>query len=136
MGHQRATELAENYLSVIQGNKKNIGSVISQKYDVMSNRKSILSIIDIIMCLGQRNMTFPGTWEEESKNGNFRHFVSWKAEFDSTLKQHLQAAPQNGKYLSPKTQNELIGCSAEEVRETLLKKTKEVKDLSPWPKWD
>ena len=85
----------------------------------MANCKSLLSIIDIIMCLGQRNVAFWGSWEGESESRNFRHFFSWKVEFDSTLKQYLQTAPQNGKYLSPQTQNELMECCAGEVKETL-----------------
>lgn len=110
VGHQKATELAENYLSVVQGKKQDISSVLSQQYAewVKSNRESMLSIIDIITNLGQRNIAFRGGWEGEGENGNFIHFVNWKAEFDSALQKHLKTAPQNAKYLSPKVQNELI----------------------------
>ncbi|KAJ8333395.1 hypothetical protein SKAU_G00414030 [Synaphobranchus kaupii] len=33
----------------------------------MKNRKFLLSILDVIICLGQRNVAFRGSWEEESE---------------------------------------------------------------------
>ncbi len=72
------------------------------------------------MCLGQRNVAFRGSWEGDSENGNFNHFVNWKAQFDVALKQHMQTAPKNAIYLSPAIQNELIECCAEEIRGTLI----------------
>ncbi len=121
-GHRKSTEKAENFLSVVQKKRKDISSIISQKYEekVIANRNSLLSIIDIIVCLGQRNVAFRGSWEEDSENGNFNHFVNWKAQFDVALKQHMQTAPKNAIYLSPAIQNELIECCAEEIRGTLI----------------
>ncbi len=121
-GHRKSTEKAENFLSVVQKKRKDISSIISQKYEekVIANRNSLLSIIDIIVCLGQRNVAFRGSWEGDSENGNFNHFVNWKAQFDVALKQHMQTAPKNAIYLSPAIQNELIECCAEEIRGTLI----------------
>ncbi len=121
-GHRKSTEKAENFLSVVQKKRKDISSIISQKYEekVIANRNSLLSIIDIIVCLGQQNVAFRGSWEGDSENGNFNHFVNWKAQFDVALKQHMQTAPKNAIYLSPAIQNELIECCAEEIRGTLI----------------
>ncbi|KAK5868034.1 hypothetical protein PBY51_012481 [Eleginops maclovinus] len=128
-GHQRATELAENFMLITQGQKKDIQSVISKQYDdkVMANRKALLSIIDIIVCLGKRNVPFRGNWEGSSENGNFNYFVNWKAQFDTTLKQHLETAAKNAKYISPQIQNDLIACCAEDIRETLINNIKTAK---------
>lgn len=75
-------------------------------------------------------MVFWVSWEGESETGNFRHYVDWKSEFDSTPKNHLQTAPKNAMYLSPAIQNELIECCAIDIRETLLKEVKEAKFFS------
>ncbi|KAM3843293.1 52 kDa repressor of the inhibitor of the protein kinase-like [Diretmus argenteus] len=132
--HQKATEMAENYTSIVEGKKKDISSRISAHYEekVRRNHQTLLSILDVIVCLGQRNIAFRGRWDSEGGNetGNFHHFIDWKAEFDSTLKRHLQTAPKNAMYLSPRTQNELIQCCADDIRETLLTKVKEAKFFS------
>ncbi|KAK7132902.1 hypothetical protein R3I93_019224 [Phoxinus phoxinus] len=128
-GHRKSTEKAENFISVVQKKRKDISSIISQQYEekVTANRNSLLSIIDIIVCLGQRNVAFRGSWEGDSENGNFNHFVNWKAQFDVALKQHMQTAPKNAIYLSPAIQNELIECCAEEIRGTLINRIQAAK---------
>lgn len=68
-GHQKATELAENFKSIAQGQKKDNSSVINKQYNdkVMTNRNVLLSIIDVIVCLGQRNVPFRGRALEGNK---------------------------------------------------------------------
>lgn len=95
------------------------------------NCQTLLSILDVIVCLGQRNVAFPGSWEGESEAGNFHHFVDWKSEFESTLKIFLQTAPKNPMYLSPAIQNELLECCANDIRETLLEEIKDATFFCP-----
>ena len=48
-------------------------------------KKGILSIIDIIISLGQRGIPFRGDWDKakNAEDGNFAFFVNWKSKFDS-----------------------------------------------------
>ena len=49
--------------------------------------KGILSVIDVILALGQRGIPFRGNWDkkEKSEDGNFMYFVNWKSAFDQDL---------------------------------------------------
>lgn len=105
VGHQKATELAENYLSVVQGKKQDISSVLSQQYAerVKSNRESMLSIIDIITNLGQRNIAFRGGWEGEGTEISYILSIGKQnliLPFRNTLRQHPRmqnTCPQKSK---------------------------------------
>ncbi len=90
---------------------------------VKSNRADLLSIIDVVIALGQRNVPFRGHgWNKESRreDGNFDYFLHWKSHFDPVLKEHLQHGKRNASYKSPKIQNELIDLAGLEVRDSIL----------------
>lgn len=78
-------------------------------------------------------MPFRGNWKGTSENGNFNHFVNWKAQFLSTLKQHLETASKHAKYLSLQIQNELIACCAENIGKTLISNIKTAQFLTVLP---
>ena len=63
-----------------------------------------LSIIDIILALGQRGIPSRGNWDKKKKSGdgNFAFFLNWKSTFHEDLKEHLEHAPANAKYTSPR----------------------------------
>jgi hypothetical protein len=84
--------------------------------------KGILSIIDIILALGQRGITFRGNWnkEEKAEDGNLTFFVNWKSKFHQDLKEHLASAPDNAKYTSPRIQNETVSLCEQAIREKIL----------------
>ena len=84
--------------------------------------KGILSIIDVILALGQRGIAFRGNWdkEEKSEDGNFAYFVNWKSRFHQDLKEHLASASDNAKYTSPRIQNEVIRLCEQCTREKIL----------------
>lgn len=67
-GHMAASDLAENFLHVCKGQRKDIHSVISKTYSdkVQTNRNILLSILDIILNLGKRNIAFCGNWNGET----------------------------------------------------------------------
>lgn len=46
--------------------------------------------------------------------------MNWKAEFDRDLKDHLQCAPKNAKFTSPRIQNEVILKCESIIRERLI----------------
>lgn len=118
----KPSELAENFFAVTKGEKKNINSVISKTHSdkVVANCKALTSILEVITNLGQRNIALRGTWKGNKEDGNFNHFFSWKSKFDASLKQHLEAAPRNAKYIIPTILNELIACCEAEIRSSGL----------------
>jgi hypothetical protein len=82
---------------------------------------ALISIIDLIITLGKRNIKFRCNWNEErlEKDGDFMFFVNWKAKFDETLKWHISNENPHGKYLSPRAQNEFVLCCEQEIRENI-----------------
>ena len=105
--HLHGSELAENVLSVAQGQQKSINSVLSDAYaeKVEMNRKALLSILDVVINLSKRNIALRGNWTGESEDGNFNNFLTWKSAFDPTLKHHLETGAKNAKYICPGIQN-------------------------------
>lgn len=120
--HSDAKEKAENFMMVSNKSKSDICSSLSKAYEdkIGRNRQILLAIIDVIVCLGQRNITLRGNWDKELKreDGNFQYFVDWIAKFDEVLCQHLKSPGPH--YLSPKIQNELIYCCEIEIREKIV----------------
>ena len=87
----------------------------------------MLSIVDVIVTLGKRNIGLRGSWDKVKKkeDGNFQFFVDWKAVFDQDLKHHIEKGARNAQYISPTTQNELIACCEAEIRDSIIEKCKE-----------
>ena len=81
-----------------------------------------MSIIDVILTLGQRGIPLRGNWDkkEGAEDGNFAYFVNWKSTFHEDLKGHLDCASGNAKYMSPRIQNEIISLSEELIRVKIL----------------
>ena len=83
----------------------------------------MLSIIDVVVTLGQRNVAFRGhNWNktEKREDANFNFFLYWKAKLDPVLQDHLKNAPKNALYKSPLIQNELITLAGLEIRQRIL----------------
>ncbi|CAG2217955.1 unnamed protein product [Mytilus edulis] len=100
--HIYAAEAAKDFIAICQGSKPDIYSSLSKSYEnrVAKNRAILISIIDIIVVLGQRNIA---------------------------LREHLETASRSLRYLSPKVQNELIQCCEVEIRERLIDNCKKSK---------
>lgn len=132
--HLTSMERAEAFLAVAKQGKPSVLQYLSKTYQnkVTRNTKSMLSIIDVILALGCRGLPLRGDWDEKVKKdlGNFHFFIDWKSKMDNDLNQHLQTAPRNAKYLSPKVQNELISCIETEIRESIVQKLNNSKFLS------
>ena len=88
----------------------------------LEQKKGILSIIDVVIALGQRGIPFRGNWsyDEQAEDGNFAFFVDWKAKYDSDLADHLRFARKAAKYTSPQIQNEIISLCERERYGTIL----------------
>ena len=61
----------------------------------------VITLIDVIITLGKRNIEFRGNWNKETseEDGNFMLFVNWKSSFDLVLKEHIEKKISYGKYL-------------------------------------
>lgn len=69
---------AENLTSICLKRKSDVHTSISKAYEdrVNRNRQILLAIIDVIVCLGQRNIALRGNWAKapKRKDGNFQFF--------------------------------------------------------------
>ena len=47
-------------------------------------KQGVLSIIDVVLALGQRTIPLRGNWldRERKEDGNFMFFVNWKSQID------------------------------------------------------
>ena len=123
--HKFAAFRASAFRDTIAGISSSIQSSLSSAYkeQVVRNRSILLSIIDVIIVLGRRNIPFRGhKWDKVTKreDRNFDYILHWKSEFDPTLRDHLAHAPKNAKYISPMIQNEFIKLIGLEVRDSML----------------
>lgn len=130
--HSFSASRASCFRDTFSGRSRDIQSSLSEAYkeQVVKNRSVLLSIIDVIIALGKRNIPFRGhAWDKVTKreDGNFDFFVHWKSEFDSILREHLDHAPGNAKYMSPAIQNELITLVGLEIRDSILENIKAAK---------
>ena len=128
--HQDAQQQATEFLGVCDSKeRKDVYSFLSTAYKekIERNRKILLSIVDVIVTLGKRNIGLRGSWDKVKKkeDGNFQFFVDWKAVFDQDLKHHIEKGARNAQYISPMTQNELIACCEAEIRDSIIEKCKE-----------
>ena len=128
--HQDAQQQATEFLRVCDSKeRKDVYSFLSTAYKekIERNRKILLSIVDVIVTLGKRNIGLRGSWDKVKKkeDGNFQFFVDWKAVFDQDLKHHIEKGARNAQYISPTTQNELIACCEAEIRDSIIEKCKE-----------
>lgn len=67
--HKKAAMKVISYLSIVEGTSQDIRSCLSEahKIAVKENRDTLMSIIDVVIALGKRNVPFRGNWDKESK---------------------------------------------------------------------
>ena len=98
--HKAAAMKALAFKGICAGKLSDIQSCVSNKHEeqVKRNRSILLSIIDVVIALGQRNVPFHGhQWSKQThrENGNFDFFIHWKAQYDAILADHLQHCRKN-----------------------------------------
>lgn len=122
--HQSCSEKAVGFLYTRQNAAVDISSQLQQKVAAEQIRaeKGLLSIIDIIISLGQRGIPLRGNWNSETnrEDGNFDFFLTWKSKFDSTLRDHLEKSALNAKFTSPEIQNEIITICEDTIRANVV----------------
>jgi len=68
----------------------------------------------------------------QKNRGNFLEILDLVSRHDA-LKKRLSQGPRNAKYTSKSTQNEILECLAEMVREEIIKEVKESEHFSILP---
>ena len=85
--HKRSEshKVAEEKVVIFRQPGTDIASLLSEQAAEQQSRmkNGILSIIDIILAMGQRIIPFTGNWDkkERAEDGNFAFVVNWKSEF-------------------------------------------------------
>ena len=79
-------------------------------------KRGILSIIDIILALGQRGIPFRGNWDNKEK----LEIVNWKSTFHKDLKEHIDHAADSAKHTSAKIQDEVITLCEQAICERII----------------
>ena len=89
--HNIADEKAASFLHTCQPGTDILSSLNKQVNEQQIHTKGgILSIIDVILALGQRGIPLRGNWDKKEgcEDGNFVYFVKWKSQFHGDLKDH------------------------------------------------
>ena len=122
--HQNADLIEASFWQTQQDPRPNICSLLNTQHpqQQVCTKMGIISIIDIVISLGQRGIPLRGNWSSSDKveDGNFSFFVGWKLQFDTKLKDHLKCAHPNAKYTSPTIQNQIIELCEASIREKIL----------------
>ena len=94
--------------------------------------KGVLSIIDVVIALGQRSIPLRDNWDPSKRNEdrNFSFFVDLKSKYDPELKDHLDHASGSAEYKSPRIQNEIINLCDSFTRNRVRVMARETQDCS------
>ena len=102
--------------------------------DIARNQLIIKSIADAVLFCGRQNIALSGhrddrSSEECNNRGNFLALLDYGIKSgNETLKKHLEEAKRNAVYTSKTTQNQLIECIGDHIRDGILKDIK----LAKW----
>ena len=108
---------------------------------VLENRQRLTPIVETVIFLGRQNIPFRGHRDDGNlfdiddedsdvmtNEGNFRQLLKFRvSSSDSNLENHLKTANASATYISKTTQNTLIECCGEEIREQILSRVRESK---------
>ena len=130
------------------------GLDVTYRAEVKTNREAIAPIVDTIILCGRQNFPLRGHNEKYQKDqnkdqdikiedinigqdteafslnnpGNFVELLNFRIRGgDMNLKNHLQNSAKNAQYTSPESQNSLIKCCGEIIRNKIIKEVKESK---------
>ena len=113
-------------------NNTDIDVIIEENilFEAAKWKKFLKLIIDAVVFLGERGLAFRGSSLRigDVHNGNFLGLLELLAHYDPLLEEHVtkvKVAQQKGKrlqahYLSPESQNEIIGICSANVRRCVL----------------
>lgn len=102
-----------------------------QKSQIEFNRSVLKRLIDLSLFLSTNGLPFRGHREDinqETQNkGLFIEIVKLVSKYDAVLAKHLAESNRNETYLSPKIQNDILKCMADETLHTILNEVKQAK---------
>ena len=117
--HENAVQDAANFANAMNDRQKDIGLQLDRQAARVEEetRKNLKPIIKLITVCGKQNIPLRGHRdsgrvgvEHTDNEGNFRALLRYRAEVDQDLREHLESAPNNALYVSPRIQNEIIDC--------------------------
>ena len=117
--HKFAQEKSVNFLRVCDKEQLGIAQHMTKaQYELMQHNTKVLhAIISPIATCGKQNVPLHGKTDDRS---NFMAFLTYRAEADSDLRQHLKSCPRNAKYISHRIQNELINLCGNQIRNKII----------------
>ncbi|XP_050505348.1 52 kDa repressor of the inhibitor of the protein kinase-like [Diabrotica virgifera virgifera] len=138
--HKTCVEMGKDFLKTYKSpNKEVINQVCSERLrQVTENRERLKPIIKTIILLGRQNIPFRGHRDDGPINldietsaanqGNFKALLQFRVDAgDKALEKHLNTSSSRATYISKTTQNALIECCGDEIRDEILKRILESK---------
>ncbi|KAL4090151.1 hypothetical protein QTP88_025050 [Uroleucon formosanum] len=120
-----------NKIMYINNNRVDIQLMNSNNKHVAMNRAVVHVLMDIVLCLSKHNDAFRGHTEclTNGTSGKFLDWVNVFAKHHTILATHLENIKSSTKkqrltFLSKSSQNSMLNCIAESIRETILKEVK------------
>ena len=131
-------------MSNIKGQVEEIDLMIDRncKKEVEENRKRLAPIIDTVILLGRLGLAFRGHRDDSQFHpnvgeyssggvGNFVEVLNYRVRGgDLVLENHLRTCSKNASCISKTSQNELINCCGNYIKDILVKEIKESRFFS------
>ena len=131
-------------MSNIKGQVEEIDLMIDRncKKEVEENRKRLAPIINTVILLGRLGLAFRGRRDDSQFHpnlseyssggvGNFVEVLNYRVRGDDlVLENHLRTCSKNASYISKTSQNELIKCCGNYIKDILVKEINESRFFS------
>ncbi|KAL4112674.1 hypothetical protein QTP88_016421 [Uroleucon formosanum] len=102
-----------------------------QKSQIEFNRSVLKRLIDLSLFLSTNGLPFRGHREDINQDtqskGLFIKIVKLVSKYNAVLAKHLAESNRNETYLSPKIQNDILKCMADETLHKILNEVKQAK---------
>ncbi|XP_025412361.1 uncharacterized protein LOC112684865 isoform X2 [Sipha flava] len=129
--HKTALLKSDNFLNVYSNKSSSIINLIDSERtkQIEINRKRLIPIIECIMLCGQQEIALRGhrdygpicfSRESNENEGNFRAILKYKAKDIDYMKSYLETESKN-KYISNRTQNEIIETCGDIILKKIVK---------------
>ena len=137
--HSQTLSILDTVLSNMKVLVEELGLMIDRncKKEVEQNRKRLAPIIDTVILLWRLGLAFRGHRDDSQSHpnvgeyssggvGNFVEVLNYRVRGgDSVLENHLRTCSKNASYISETSQNELINCCGNYIKDILVKEIKE-----------
>ena len=137
---KRYHQLAMTRLDALKSSMTTPGSSIEDRMkqisteEILKNRFIMKSLADAVLVCGRQNLSLRGHRDDRTfdaclgNKGNFLALVDFSVRSgNKTLGHHLETAARNAVYTSKTTQNDLIECIGDHIRDTLLTDVKKAR---------